>query len=299
MSVGTVELSSDTQALTEKSNRLRAILRELQHVIIAYSGGVDSAYLLQIAREELGDQAQAIIGISPSLMPEELDEARDLAQRIGAPLREIDTFEIDDPNYASNPNNRCYYCKSELFTVLTRLAHEEGFQAVCDGTNVDDLKEWRPGAQAGTERAVRSPLREAGLTKAEIRSLSKTAGLPTWDKQAMPCLSSRIPYGTPVTREALYMIGRAEAFLRRKGLRELRVRHYIESGYPTARLEIAPDELNAIFSFYQEAVEELKRLGYRAVLLDLEGYRRGKLNGSLQARPEPQPIQLFLTTKQP
>lgn len=283
----------DAETLSSKETRLRELLRGLGRVLIAYSGGVDSAYLLSVAREELGDRAQAIIGISPSLMPEELDEARELATQIGVPLREEATHEMDDPNYASNPNNRCYFCKSELFTVLTNIAQQEGFDAVCDGTNIDDLKEWRPGAQAGAERAIRSPLREADLNKNEIRALSKARNLPTWDKPAMPCLSSRIPYGTPVTAEALRMIGRAEAFLRSRGLKEVRVRHYVENDKPTARLEIAPNELPQIFGFYEEAAAELRGIGYSAVLLDLEGYRRGKMNDKVGIAG-PQPISLIL-----
>ena len=278
--------------MSEKLDRLRADLQGMGRVLIAYSGGVDSAYLLAVAHRELGERAQAVIGISPSLLPEELEEARGVAAAIGAPLREIETHEIDDANYTANPTNRCYFCKSELYDVLTRLAADEGFDTVCDGTNTDDMREWRPGAQAGAERAIRSPLREAGLSKAEIRVLSQAAGLPTWDKPAMPCLSSRIPYGQPVTRGALQMIGRAEVYLRGKGLREVRVRHYTENGSPQARLEIAPDELPRIFEWYAEAAQTLRDIGYENVLLDLEGYRRGKMN--VAAKVGPQPIQLLL-----
>lgn len=276
----------------QKLEALRRHLREFDRVLIAFSGGVDSAFLLRVAHEELGTRAKAVIGISPSLLEEELAEARDVAAQIGAPLREVETHEIDDPNYAANPNNRCYFCKSELFNVLTRIAAEEGFDAVCDGTNEDDMREWRPGAQAGTERSIISPLREAGLSKAEIRELSQELGLPTWDKPAMPCLSSRIPYGQPVTADALRMIGRAEVYLRGQGLREIRVRHYTENGKPQARLEIAPEELPRIFEFYAEAAEKLREIGYQSILLDLEGYRRGKMNDVIKLGP--QPIQLIL-----
>jgi uncharacterized protein len=279
-------------ALQSKLAALRELLRGLGRVVIAYSGGVDSAFLLKIAHEELRERAVAIIGVSPSLMPEEHAEAAALAVSLGIPLRTVDTHEMEDPNYASNPTNRCYFCKSELFTVLTRIARDEGFSAVCDGTNTDDLREWRPGAQAATEREVRSPLREVDLNKAEIRELSKQAGLPTWDKPAMPCLSSRIPYGTPVTADALRMIGRAEAWLRQQGLREVRVRHYVENERPTARIEVLPIEMPQLFELRDELVEVLKGLGYTAVLLDLEGYRRGKMNDVLTTRPAPQPIKL-------
>jgi len=282
----------------EKLEQLRLQLRALGNngrVLIAYSGGVDSAFLLSVANEVLGQRAQAMIGISPSLLPEELVEARELAKQIGADLREVETNEMDDENYASNPNNRCYFCKSELYSVFTKIAQKENFDFVCDGTNLDDMTEWRPGAQAGSENGVLSPLREAGLNKGEIRELSKSYNLPTWDKPAMPCLSSRIPYGTPVTREALQMIGRGEVFLRERGLKELRVRHYIENEKPVARLEIAPAELPQIFSFYAEATEYFKSLGYSKILLDLEGYRRGKMNDAIPASTSA-PLQ-FLTFK--
>ena len=274
---------SNTQT---KLDSLQTLLRELGtqgRVLIAYSGGVDSAFLLAVAHEVLDERAQAVIGISPSLLPEELDEAREVAKQIGANLREIETHEIDDENYAANPNNRCYFCKSELFSVLNKFASEENFTAICDGTNLDDLNEWRPGSQAASEQRVLSPLREVGLSKNEIRELSQLYNLPTWDKPAMPCLSSRLPYGTPVTREALQMIGRGEVWLRERGLKELRLRHYIENEKPVARLEIAPAELPQIFDFYAEATEFLKSLGYSKVLLDLEGYRRGKMNDAIGA----------------
>jgi len=273
--------SSIGEATRAKEAALRAMLRGLGRVMIAYSGGVDSAYLMKVAHEEIGAQAQVVIGVSPSLMPEEHQEAAQLATHLGIPLRTVETHEVEDPNYAANPANRCYFCKSELFDVLTRLAQDEGFDAVCDGTNLDDMSEWRPGAQAGAERKVRSPLREVGLTKNEIRALSKEMGLPTWDKPAMPCLSSRIPYGTPVTPEALRMIGRAEAHLRALGLRQLRVRHYVENERPMARLEVEPAEMPIIFENYQNIAATLREIGYTKILLDLEGYRRGKMNDVL------------------
>ena len=278
----------------DKLEHLRAILRGFDEVLVAYSGGVDSAFLLKVAHQELGNRAQAVIGVSPSLLPQELVEARELAIQIGADLREIETHEMDDANYASNPTNRCYFCKSELWRVLENLAARENYAAICDGTNLDDLQEWRPGAQAGAEHAIRSPLREVGLSKIEIRELSRELGLPTWDKAAMPCLSSRIPYGQPVTREALERIGRAEVWLRERGLREVRVRHYEENGRPQARLEIAPDELAQIFGFYEEAARALKSFGFESVLLDLEGDRRGKLNFTVGIESVWAPVELVL-----
>ncbi len=285
--------------MNPKFQELKAILRSMERVVIAYSGGVDSAFLLRVARDELGSNCTAMIGVSPSLLPEEQLEARELAAQIGAPLREVETLELDNPDYAANPNNRCYFCKSTLWQTLVPLVEMEGLGIICDGTNTDDAREWRPGARAGSENAVRSPLREAGLSKSEIRELSRELGLPTWDKPAMPCLSSRIPYGQSVTREALHRIGRAEVWLRAQGLREVRVRHFEESGAPQARLEIAPDELPLIFSFYAEAAARLRELGFASVLLDLEGYRRGRLNeGTTPAQPETKrewaPVQLML-----
>ncbi len=278
--------------MNQKLAKLRADLGAMDRIIVAFSGGVDSAFLLQVARQELGERAVAVIGISPSLLPEELEDARAVAQKIGAPLREVETHEIEDENYASNPTNRCYFCKSELFDVLQNLAQSEGFAAVCDGTNLDDMKEWRPGAQAGAEKAVKSPLRDAHLTKAEIRALSREIGLPTWDKPAMPCLSSRIPYGQSVTREALHRIGRAEVWLRERGLREVRVRHYLEGDAPQARLEIAPAEMEFALSFWSEIGPKLREWGFESILLDLEGYKRGKMN--VIAKVESAPVTLFL-----
>ena len=281
--------------MNPKLDELKRALRSMGRVVVAYSGGVDSAFLLRVAHEELGDGCTAMIGVSPSLLPEELDEARELATQIGVSLREIHTHELDNPDYAANPNNRCYFCKSTLWQTLVPLVEAENLGVLCDGTNTDDAREWRPGARAGEENAVLSPLRDAGLSKADIRALSRDLSLPTWDKPAMPCLSSRIPYGQSVTSEALHRIGRAEVWLRAQGLREVRVRHFLENDLPQARLEIAPAELPHIFGFYEEATAHLRGLGFASVLLDLEGYRRGRLNeNTTPTTPNWAPITLSL-----
>lgn len=260
----------------EKEQKLRDLMRRMQSVLVAYSGGVDSAYLALIASQELGADALCVLGVSPSVSGFQRAQAGEIAARFGLNFQEMPTAEIENPNYQANPTDRCYFCKSELYGKLERLAAAKNLNFVIDGTNADDLGDHRPGRRAADEKAVRSPLVEIGLSKSEIRELSKKQNLPTWDAPASPCLSSRIAYGTPVTIERLSKIERGEEILRKLGFREFRVRLHDE----LVRLEIAPAELNRALNqeFFTQINEKFKKLGFRYITLDLQGFRSGAMN---------------------
>jgi uncharacterized protein len=281
---GQVALSpADEAVLAEKQARLVARLAEFESLVVAYSGGVDSAFLAVAASRALGDRLLCVTADSPSYPRRHRDLAERIAREFQLPHEFIETSEMERPEYRANPANRCYYCKTELYEHLSALAAARGFAAIADGSNADDRGDYRPGRQAAREFGVKSPLDDANLTKAEIRELSRRAGLPTWDEPASACLSSRIPYQSEVTVGKLSMIERAEDALRRHGFRVCRVRHHDT----VARLEIGRDEMAlALDPAISEAlVKELKAIGYQYVCLDLQGYRTGSLNEILTLRP--------------
>jgi len=273
---------------SEKLNQLEALLRSYGSCLVAYSGGVDSAFLAVVTHRVLGERALAVIADSPSLPRRELEEARELAEQFGFPIRIIQTEEFNNPEYLANPTNRCFFCKHELFTQLTPVATREGFAVIAYGENASDIGDFRPGAEAAAKFQIRAPLKEVGLTKAEIRELSGELGLPTADKPQMACLSSRIPYGESVSPEKLHMIESAENYLRDLGLREVRVRHHELKAGALARIELGQDELPDFCRKHDFAAiaEKFREIGYSNATLDLKGYRRGSLNEPL-SRPVP------------
>jgi pyridinium-3,5-biscarboxylic acid mononucleotide sulfurtransferase len=261
--------------LHDKTSKLKTLLSDMRGCVIGFSGGVDSTLLFAVAVGVLGQRALAVTATSETYPQRELNEARELAERIGGRHRVIVSEELDIPEFQHNPRNRCYYCKHELFGKLRSIADQEGLPCVLDGTNMDDLGGHRPGRQAAQEIGVRSPLEEAGFTKQDIRDLSREMGLPTWDKPAFACLSSRFPYGTAITAERVRRVGQAEEALRELGFRTLRVRYHGD----VARLELGPDEFSQAVGTLREAVvERVKLAGFAYVALDLQGYRSGSMN---------------------
>jgi uncharacterized protein len=256
-----------------KLESLREILRAHAPLVIAYSGGVDSAYLLAEAHRVLGEQVLGVIADSPSLPRAALAEALAVAERIGARVEVVKTAELENPEYASNPPNRCYFCKAELFTNLDGLARDRGYRAIAYGENADDMAQVRPGRAAAEKFSVIAPLRDAKLTKAEIRELSRELGLPTADAPAQPCLSSRIPWGTPVTAEALGMIEHAEAHVRSLGFKVFRVRHVVDGAAVRARVQIAPEEMERVEALRAAMERGIAAAGYSVVEIDPDGYR--------------------------
>ncbi len=266
--------------LDAKVTRLRALLADLERVVVCFSGGVDSTYLLAEAVGVLGERAVALTAVSPSLAPEEGAAARRLARALGARHALVDTFELDDPRYAANPVNRCYFCKTEVYGRAVAEARKLGAAHVLDGFNRDDRADWRPGRLAARELGVRSPLDETGFTKADIRQAARRLDLPVWNKPALACLSSRFPYGTPVTPEGLTRVARCERVLRARGFSVCRVRHFGQR----ARIEVAPEEVARLRdpALLADVTVRFRAAGFDEVDVDPDGYRPGALNGIAQ-----------------
>ncbi len=263
--------------LEARYRRLREILADMGSLLIGMSGGVDSVLLAAVAHEVLGERALAVTADSPSLPRRELAEAEKLAGQIGIFHLVVPTEELDDPRYAANPVNRCYFCKSELFTQLEKLAAERGIRWIAYGENLDDQGDHRPGAMAAGEFNVRAPLKEAGLTKADIRTLAQHLNLPVWDKPAFACLASRFPYGMEITPEKLAQVEKSEELLWELGFRQYRVRHHGD----IARLEVTPEEMPKLLDHAAEITEKMRSFGFAFVTMDLAGYHRGSLNQGL------------------
>jgi len=281
-------IASLCESSAPKLERMRQLVGGYQSALVAFSAGVDSTFVLKIAADLLGDRAVALTAISASMAPEEQTEARALAQQLRVKLVTVSSGEIANPSYAANPQNRCYFCKTELYSLCAHQRAELGLDVIFDGFNADDFKDHRPGRQAAQEHQILSPMAEAGLTKDEIRAWSHRLGLPTWDKPQMACLASRIPYGTSVTSDRLLQLGRAESELRRLGFRSFRVRYHGE----IARLEIASEEYGRMMdpAVRREVDASLKAQGFKFVALDLEPFRSGRMNDGLQQKAVSLPV---------
>ncbi len=288
-----------TSGTIKKYNALKAILREMGTALVAFSGGVDSSFLLRVASDELGANAVALTATSPTYLEDELREATELAATIGTRHLIVDSNELEIEGFADNSKERCYFCKSELFGICQDKARELGLTYVLDGTNTDDLSDYRPGSIAAKEKHVRSPLLEAKLNKTDIRVLSKMLALPTWDKPNLACLSSRFPYGTKITEKKLEQIAACESFLHGLGMRQLRVRYHGETARIELDIELNPEAINFFLKDENRKiiVAEFKKVGFTYVTLDLEGYRTGSMNEVLcdsdknleEAEPEKRP----------
>ncbi|MCW2277985.1 ATP-dependent sacrificial sulfur transferase LarE [Heliophilum fasciatum] len=264
-------------AFREKYQRLQRLLQTMGTVLIAYSGGVDSTFLLKVARDTLGDQAIGVLGISGTVTPAQVDEARRLAASMDATFLTVTTDEFSREEFVSNPSDRCYHCKTALFERLWEIAREKNIPYILDGNNADDQGDYRPGMEAARHMHVRSPLLEAGLTKQEIRILSQELELPTWNRPSSPCLSSRLPYGIRITSERLNQIAQAEAYLKELGFAQVRARYHND----IVRIEVDPQQMTALVALATEVVQFMKSIGFIYVTLDLAGFRSGSLNESL------------------
>ena len=262
------------RASEDKLRKMKTSLGALDGALVAFSAGVDSSFVLAVAHEVLGDRVVALTAHSPSVPQAERADARDLAHRLGVRHVEVESREMDDPRYVANALDRCFYCKSELYRLCIEVAQHERVAAVVDGFNADDRRDYRPGHRAAEEHAVRSPLAEAGLTKAEVRAWSEAYALPTWNKPQMACLASRLPYGTAVTPERLAQVERAEAAVRAIGLRAFRVRYHGDLG----RIEVAEDEMDGAYARRSELAAAVRAAGFKVAVLDLEPFRSGRMN---------------------
>ena len=274
----TVEGETRVTSAARNLQRLESIVGRHRSALVAFSGGVDSSLALAVAARVMpAERVLAVTSNNETYLPSELEGAARFVRSLGVEHLIVNTRELDDPNYASNPANRCYFCKNTLYSDLAKLAEEHGYDCVIDGANKDDEGDHRPGRKAAAEQGVVSPLAEAGMTKAEVRELARELELPVWDKPALACLSSRFPYGQEITAEKLAQVARAEEFLRSRGFRQVRVRHHGD----VARLEVGPDEMERAFAEREDLVAELKAAGYIHVALDLAGYKSGSLNAAL------------------